>query len=82
MANNINDIHSVIFTGLTGCGSCLRFYAKRIQQKNFDYIIIICLNSDGARHIIQKGWIRRDDNVSLIEQKGKLYHLSLLLKCS
>ena len=46
---------------------------EKEYRKHFDYIIIICSTLRWNKTYHAKGWIRHDDNVSLIEPKDKLY---------
>ena len=75
MTDYINDPHKTIFTSLTYCGKShlvLDLIGKE-YNKHFDDIIIICPTLRWNNTYHAKGWIKHDDNVSLIEPKTMLY---------
>ena len=75
MTEYIKDQHTAIFTGQTGRGKThlVLELVEKEYNKHFDYIIIICrtLRENVTYHT--KEWIKKDDNVWLINPKDNLY---------
>ena len=72
----IKKPHTAIFLGQTGCGKThivLELIEKECN-KHFDYIVIICptLQENNSTYNA-KGWIKKDDNVWLVDPRDNLY---------
>ena len=87
MIDYIQEPHTTIFTGPTGCRKthlALELIEKE-YNKHFDYIIIICQTLRWNKTYHSKDLIKNDDKVWLVEPKDKLYKqiekLSQLLVC-
>ena len=67
--------HTAIFTGQTKCGKTYRDLEliEKECNKHFHYIVITCptLWQNSSYHAEE--WIENDDNVWLVDPKGKLY---------
>ena len=68
MTDYIRDPHTTIFNGPTGCGKShlVLNLLETEYNKNFDYIIIICLTLRWNKTYHAKIWLRNDEKVWLI----------------
>ena len=76
MRDNLKEPHTALFTGPTGCGKThlvLDMIGKEYNQ-HFVYNIVICPTLRWNKSYLSKGWIKKDDQVWLIEPKDRLYH--------
>ena len=75
MTGYIENLYTAIFTGQTGCGRThlVLQLIENYDNKNFDYIIIICPTFRENSTYHAKEWIKNDDKVWLIEPKDSLY---------
>ena len=66
-----------MLTGPAGCGKThlVLGLIEKEHNQHFDYIIIIiCPTLRWNETYLSKGWINKDDQVSLIDPKDRLYH--------
>ena len=78
MTGYIEEPHTTIFTGPTGCEKT-HLVLESIEKeynKHFDYIIIICPTLPGNKIDHTKDWIKNDDKVWLMEPRDRLYQWS------
>ena len=76
MTDYIKKPHTSIFIGQTGSGKThlVLELTEKEYNKHFEYIIIICPTlQENNKTYHTKGWIKNDDNVWLVDPKGKLY---------
>ena len=76
MTGYIKKHHTSIFIFQTGCGKTHHALGLTEKEYNnhFDYIVIICpLLQENNKTYHAKEWIKNDDNVWLLDPKGKLY---------
>ena len=75
MTDYIKETHTAIFTGPIDCGKghLVLDLIEKEHNKLFGYIIIIYPMLHWCKKYCHKGWMRHDENVLLIEPKGKLY---------
>ena len=69
MIGYIEKPHTAIFTGQTGCGKTYLVLdlVENHYKKHFDYIIIICPTLRYNKTYHSKEWIKKDDNIWLLE---------------
>ena len=86
MAVYIKEPHMTMFIGQTNCGKThlvLELIEKE-HNKNFDYIVIICLTLRENSTYYAGEWVKNDDNIGLVDPKDNLYkwiqELSQLLR--
>ena len=75
MTGYIKKHHTSIFIFQTGCGKTHHALGLTEKEYNnhFDYIVIICpLLQENNKTYHAKEWIKNDDNVWLLDPKGKL----------
>ena len=86
MADYIKEPHTAIFTGQTKCGKThlVIDLIEKEYSKYFDYIIIICPTLRFNKTYHSEEWIKKDDNIWLIEPPKYIisrtlkYYLSLM----
>ena len=69
MTGYIKEPHTAIFTGQTKCGKIhlVLDLIEKEYSKHFDEIIIICPTLQCNKIYHSKEWIKKDDNIWLIE---------------
>ena len=66
--------HTVVFSGLTGCGKTHRMLGllENEYKDHFDYIVILCLTLRYNKTYLTRCWVRKDKRVFLVEPGDKL----------
>ena len=69
MTDYIKEPHTATFSGQTKCGKThlVLDLIEKEYSKHFDYIIIICPTLPYNKTYHSKEWIKKDDNIWLIE---------------
>ena len=76
MTGYIKKPHTAIFIDQTGCGKThlVLELIENHYKKHFDYIVIIYPTpTENNKTYHDKGWIKNDDNVWLVDPKDNLY---------